>query len=38
MIGEVGLHALEVTVDLLLSRLTEDLGTWISFSGIENLN
>jgi len=38
MTGEVGLHAFAATVDLLLIWLTENLGTWIGFSGIENLN
>ena len=38
MTGEVGLHTLMVTVDLLLIRLTEDLRTWADFSGLENLN
>ena len=37
MIGEVGFRVL-VMVDLLLIRLIENLGTWIGFSGIGNLN
>ena len=37
MIGEIGFRVL-VTVDLLLIRLIENLGTWIGFSGIGNLN
>ena len=34
---EVGLRVLAMTVNLLLVRLTKNLGTWINFSRIEKL-
>jgi len=34
----VGFNGLEVTVDLLLLLLTENLGMWADFLGIKNLN
>jgi len=35
---EVGLRVLAAMIDLLLIRLTKNLGMWVGFSRIENLN